>query len=248
MDRFGFWNIRGLNSLNKQKEIKWFLHSNNIGLFGLVETRVKSNNWLKVRNNLCSSWALCTNNSLHKNGRVWLLWDPNCFDVNVVDITSQTIHSFVLSKMTGRKFWFTVVYGFNHSTGRELLWNKLKEYAASCQEAWAVGGDFNNVLNYNERIGSDITSAEIAPFQDCVHWCQLQDIPAIGSFFTWNNKQGVESRVYSRIDRMLVNDEWISKFPESYLKGFMTIVLVLFSLIPWLVELELLSNITTCGL
>ncbi|XP_074302912.1 uncharacterized protein LOC141637247 [Silene latifolia] len=153
-----------------------------------VETRVKSNNWLKVRNNLCSSWALCTNNSLQKNSRVWLLWDPNCFDVNVVDITSQTIHSFVLSKVTGRKFWFTVVYGFNHSTGREILWNKLKEYDGLCHEAWA----------------------------DCVNWCQLQDIPAIGSFFTWNNKQGVDSRVYSRIDRMLVNAEWISSYPEAF--------------------------------
>ncbi|XP_074315351.1 uncharacterized protein LOC141651545 [Silene latifolia] len=186
------------------------------GFTSRVETRVKSNNWLNIRNNLCSSWALCTNNSLQKNGRVWLLWDPACFDVNVVDITSQTIHSFVMSKVTGRKFWFTVVYGFNHSAGREMLWNKLKDYDRSCHEAWAVGGDFNNVLNYNERIGSDITVAEIAPFQDCVSWFQLQDIPAIGSFFTWNNKQGVDSRVYSRIDRMLVNAEWISIYPEAF--------------------------------
>ncbi|XP_074318568.1 uncharacterized protein LOC141655383 [Silene latifolia] len=184
MDNFGFWNVRRLNSLNKQKEIKWFLHNNNVGLFGLVETRVKSINWLKVRNNICSSWTICTNYSFHKGGRVWLMWNPQVFDVDVFDITSQTIHSFVQDKINGRKFWFTVVYGFNHINSRVELWEKLKEYSNSCNKAWAIGGDFNNVLQFQERIGSEVTAAEIIPFQNCVSWCHLQDIPAIGSYFT----------------------------------------------------------------
>ncbi|XP_074293325.1 uncharacterized protein LOC141620319 [Silene latifolia] len=70
--------------------------------------------------------------------------------------------------------------------------------------------------NGKERLGSDVTSAEINPFQDCVSWCHLQDIPAIGSYFTWNKKQGVETRVYSRIDRILVNSEWIARFPNAF--------------------------------
>ncbi|XP_074291134.1 uncharacterized protein LOC141617901 [Silene latifolia] len=85
------------------------------------------------------------------------------------------------------------------------------------QGPWMVGGDFNNLLFPNERLGgAEVTLADIKPFQDCLHCCELVDIKAIGSFFTWNNKQDLETLVYSRIDRCLINDDWMSMFPEAY--------------------------------
>ncbi|XP_074293143.1 uncharacterized protein LOC141620078 [Silene latifolia] len=41
MHSLGFWNVRGLNDLNKQKVVKWFMHNNGVGLFGLLETKLK---------------------------------------------------------------------------------------------------------------------------------------------------------------------------------------------------------------
>lgn len=35
------WNVRGMNSPNKQKEIKLLCNAGNIGLVGLLETKVK---------------------------------------------------------------------------------------------------------------------------------------------------------------------------------------------------------------
>ncbi|XP_074270875.1 uncharacterized protein LOC141594785 [Silene latifolia] len=46
--------------------------------------------------------------------------------------------------------------------------------------------------------------------------CELQDIKTTGAFFTWTNKQPSETRVYSRIDRVLVNNEWMRKWPDYY--------------------------------
>ncbi|XP_074302637.1 uncharacterized protein LOC141634307 [Silene latifolia] len=74
----------------------------------------------------------------------------------------------------------------------------------------------NIVLSFHERIGSDISVNEIQPFQDCLDVCQVKDINAIGSFFTWNNKQEVDTRVYSRIDMFFINDEWMHLFPDAY--------------------------------
>ncbi|XP_074297473.1 uncharacterized protein LOC141628200 [Silene latifolia] len=84
-----------------------------------------------------------------------------------------------------------------------------------------IGGDFNNVLFSNERLGSEITLAEVKPFLDCSHDCKIIDMKAVGSFFTWNNKQEVATGVYSRIDRTLINDEWLDAFPDAYAQ-FMT--------------------------
>ncbi|XP_074313656.1 uncharacterized protein LOC141648843 [Silene latifolia] len=152
----------------------------------------------------------------HKGGRIWFLWNPQGFDVNIEDITSQTIHAYVKDKINGRAFWFTCVYGFNDLGMRSALWDSLKSYSHHCAEAWAIGGDFNNVLTYLERIGAEVSLAEIQPFQDCIEYCQVQDIKAIGSFFTWNNKQGATTRKYSRLDSFLVNEEWLSVYPDAY--------------------------------
>ncbi|KAM3234286.1 hypothetical protein P3L10_019646 [Capsicum annuum] len=42
-----------------------------------------------------------------------------------------------------------------------------------------------------------------------------KDLRSAGSFYTWSNKQQGVARVYSKIDRVLVNDEWVSNLPAS---------------------------------
>ena len=37
--------------------------------------------------------------------------------------------------------------------------------------------------------------------------CEIDDLKAKVAFFTWNNKQEKEYLVYSRIDRVLINEE-----------------------------------------
>ncbi|XP_074283129.1 uncharacterized protein LOC141607674 [Silene latifolia] len=42
----------------------------------------------------------------------------------------------------------------------------------------------------------------------------MTDIPATGAYYTWTNKQETQSRVYSRLDRFLINQEWGDQFPD----------------------------------
>ncbi|XP_074315457.1 uncharacterized protein LOC141651655 [Silene latifolia] len=67
----------------------------------------------------------------------------------------------------------------------------------------------------NERIGSEVTTAELKGFQDCVAYCGLMDIPAQGAFFTWTNKHEVGAMVFSRIDRALITDAWLDSYPDT---------------------------------
>lgn len=43
MDSMMNWNVRGLNSLNKQKEAKLLCNEEQIGLVGFLETKIKVN-------------------------------------------------------------------------------------------------------------------------------------------------------------------------------------------------------------
>ncbi|XP_074293226.1 uncharacterized protein LOC141620191 [Silene latifolia] len=57
---------------------------------------------------------------------------------------------------------------------------------------------------------------ELEDFRQCVQYCELMHIQAQGSFYTWNNKQAPTSRVFSRIDRFLINHEWLTLYPDPY--------------------------------
>lgn len=51
MDNMMSWNIRGLNTLNKQKEVRLLCSRENVGLVGLFETKIKMKNIKIVANN-----------------------------------------------------------------------------------------------------------------------------------------------------------------------------------------------------
>ncbi|XP_074298039.1 uncharacterized protein LOC141628844 [Silene latifolia] len=211
MGSIGFWNIRGMNNENKQKDIRWFLHNNNVGVFGLLETRVRLPAINKVHQGIGSDWATVNNIGSHDGGRIWIIWDDTNYKVEVLSSEAQVINARVTFIPTGDIWWMSVVYGFNRVADRLPLWQYLQLMHQVVVGLWVVMGDFNSVLAMDERIGSEISVAEMRDFQDCVDDCGIRDIPAHGSFFTWNNKQEVGDLVFSRIDRAMVNDDWLIK-------------------------------------
>ncbi|XP_074305914.1 uncharacterized protein LOC141641139 [Silene latifolia] len=189
---------------------------NEKGIYGLLETRIRSRNMNKLNSSLCDEWAICTNNCSHGGGRIWLVWNPSMFSVNVLDITEQCIHSEVVDKIRKTHFWFTLVYGFNEYNSRDSLWHRLRLYHNDMQGAWLVGGDFNSIMAADERIGgAPVTRAEMRAMPMAICDCELYDLNSTGSFYTWNNKHEYEEKVYSRIDRVFINEEWLNLFPGS---------------------------------
>ncbi|XP_074265913.1 uncharacterized protein LOC141588366 [Silene latifolia] len=215
MDSLGFWNVRGMNNPNKQLDNKQFLYQNKFGLFGLVGTKIKEQDFLVVLNNLGVQWKDINNNMHHPGGRVWIIWVPQVFNVHLIADSDQHITVEVSDITSEDIFWYTIVYGSNSDSDRLNLWEQLTQIKDQCLKPWCICEDFNSVLDYNERLGREVTWSEIKDFRQCVDYCEVTDIVAHGSFFTWNNKQDPSTRVFSRIDRCLVNIEWLQLFPDS---------------------------------
>ncbi|XP_074297150.1 uncharacterized protein LOC141627836 [Silene latifolia] len=117
---------------------------------------------------------------------------------------------------TGDNFLLSIVYGFNDDVERQDLWTHLRTMKNQYHGPWGVCGDFNNVLNFNEKIGNDVLWADVSDFRDCVHYYGFIEIKGQGAFFTWNNKQTLDTRGFSRINKFLVNVEWMDLYPNSY--------------------------------
>lgn len=216
MDSCLVWNVRGLNSPQKQKDIRSLLLEWKVGLVCLVETKIKPSNFDKVYQCLFQGWCISSNFNYVKGGRILVAWLQNHFEVNVKRVHPQFIHMDVLHCALRRRFQFTVLYAENEANGRKELWDNLKRVADTTDGAWVVAGDFNCPLTYEDRIGRPIQAHEIAHFVDCTEYCNICDMCQVGSAFTWTNKQLGDSRVYSKIDRTLVNPGWVDLFPQSF--------------------------------
>ncbi|XP_074292053.1 uncharacterized protein LOC141618891 [Silene latifolia] len=195
------------------------MHNNGVGLFGLLETKLKPSGLLNKNSSLCDGWSVSTNCSWHKGGRIWVLWNPLWFEVTFLAYGAQFIHMMVVSRTDHKKFLLTMVYAFNGINERQELWNFLKKESGCCSLPWLWTGDFNAVLSPVERLGGNTTEAEMQQFQDCVSICGMEDLSATGALFTWSNKQDAGSRVYSRLDRIMGNQDWMDNFGE-YLAHF----------------------------
>ncbi|XP_021764015.1 uncharacterized protein LOC110728681 [Chenopodium quinoa] len=112
-------------------------------------------------------------------------------------------------------FLVTMVYGLNDPKRRVELWNQLTEIAKISKDPWLISGDFNNILNWEDRIRSPCTFDEVKDFRECLSKNDLVDFKVGGLYYTWNNKQEGQHIVCSKIDRVLVNNDWLSKFDKA---------------------------------
>ncbi|XP_074314305.1 uncharacterized protein LOC141649517 [Silene latifolia] len=163
---------------------------------------------------MLDGWSVTTNSNYHKGGRVWLLWRPSLFDVQVQAYDAQFIHAKVTSRITLQSFHLTMIYAFNDGQERKVLWQHLEQFQTQCSGPWAWAGDFNTVVNPAERLGGQTKQSDMDDFIECIAACGMTDIPATGAYYTWTNKQEPQTRVYSRLDRFLINQEWGDLFPD----------------------------------
>ena len=165
MDSILTWNVRGLNKLSKQQEVRKFISTHNVKLFSLLETRVKIPKMGILYLNVCDRWCFTTNSSVTNRGRIVVAWRAEVFTLDVLLVTAQLIHCRV--DPVGPHSWClcTFVYGYNEKSAREVLWKELG--GIKSDDPWLFMGDFNAVLNLDERIGAPIRLNEVQPFRDC---------------------------------------------------------------------------------
>ncbi|KAK1312665.1 hypothetical protein QJS10_CPA07g00491 [Acorus calamus] len=135
-----FWNVRGLNHLLKQLDVKEFLRLHKVSLLTLVETKVDITNASRVSQHICPNFQAITNYQSHHFGRIWVLWDPHLFDVEVLLQSAQFIHC--------------KHYASNNEQERLSLWDDLARTSLSSHSApWLIGRDMNEVRYAFEKIG-----------------------------------------------------------------------------------------------
>lgn len=213
------WNVRGFNkSSHRSGFIKWFKVNKPV-FGGIIETHVKQPKEKKFLTELLPGWSFAENYEFSVLGKIWVLWDPSV-QVVVLAKSLQMITCDVLLPWSSSWMVISIVYASNDEDTRKDLWKELVHMAISTNamsRPWIVLGDFNQILHAREHSISTPSNVNnrIRDFRQCLLESELSDLVFKGSSFTWWNRCGSRP-VAKKLDRVLVNDNWTSLFPNAH--------------------------------
>ena len=210
------WNVRGVNEPHKQKEVRLLIRRSILSLLGLNETRTQSSKHQNIIHSICPSWRYFTNYCSHPYGCIWVMWDPSVLDVLILASSDQVIHVQVLDLQNQTNMMVSFLYGHNDYIPRRELWASLRSFSSTIGVApWLVLGDFNIVRYGEEKFGGDTSCPSyIDELNVCYYEAGLEDLKSSGNFLTWSKGYG-QGFIARKLDRALVNMEWMSRFTEA---------------------------------
>ncbi|KAL0302125.1 UNVERIFIED_CONTAM: hypothetical protein Scaly_3043700 [Sesamum calycinum] len=170
----------------------------------------------RIRSKFLTSWSWFEDYN-GPAGRIWIAWCNLEIDVDILWVDNQIIHCQAMNKRTHTKCLISVLYGDCDLIPRRNLWATLHNLADNIsEEPWLVLGDFNAVIDDSEVNGRAAdTTASMTEFRNCIMTTGLIHLPFTGCPYSWHNCSEGSRSLWKRLDRMLVNEAWLDKWPDS---------------------------------
>uniref|UniRef100_A0A803PK94 Endonuclease/exonuclease/phosphatase domain-containing protein n=1 Tax=Cannabis sativa TaxID=3483 RepID=A0A803PK94_CANSA len=144
------WNVRGLNSINKQEAMMDVCRIREVGVGALLETKMRGNNVQEMVANKFRGWDSYTSPTIE--GRILIIWKKVFATVIVIAEANQYVHCYIKLANHTEAFCATFVYGLNKVEDRKELWRGLGNLRFPVKP-WIILGDFNDLFHYEDRIG-----------------------------------------------------------------------------------------------
>ncbi|XP_062080287.1 uncharacterized protein LOC133785043 [Humulus lupulus] len=178
-----------------------------------LETKLKGNKIEEMMRTVFLGWNWYS--SLIVEGRILLVWKKDIVSLNVIQAIDQLVNCEVKIKGVSQKNYMTFAYGRNSLEERKGLWTQLALLEYSFLH-WLVVGDFNAVFEYDDRIGGrPVTELEVEDSHLWRAYAMMSELRLNGSHYTWSNKQMEGTRIFSKLDRIFINELWIDALPYS---------------------------------
>ncbi|KAF4403689.1 hypothetical protein G4B88_002542, partial [Cannabis sativa] len=115
------------------------------------------------------------------------------------------------------KAWFGVfVYAPPSRGDRKEFWEHLALEVAAFQTPWILLGDLNCISGQFDKYGGRSVCPQetrlLTEFMEITRGC-------VSNFFTWSNKRSNLDLIKERLDRAIVDPNWILMYPKAGVKA-----------------------------
>jgi len=207
-------NIRGLGGGTKGRYLKRCFSVEEVEFACLQETKTTE----VTDNKIFSLWGdnnvgWIHNGGINGSGSLLSMWHKDAFKCESHVMGTGYIAAVGTHVRSAQRCCVVNVYAACNLKEKKILWEELTRYKAASQiEVCCFCGDFNAIRSRRERKGVDRGdfSSEIRGFNNFVDSNLLLELPIVGKKYTWFKANGTAK---SRIDRVLVSEEWLQKWP-----------------------------------
>ncbi|CAM8915205.1 unnamed protein product [Rhodiola kirilowii] len=208
------WNCRGVGGPRAVRSLGDVVRTHRPSILGLIETKKEDLDWEYLKRKLGFSYCFAVG-SHGRSGGLALLWDE---ETEVTIISHSTAHIDVRVRKE-YDFFLTLFYGSPRCHERKDSWDLLRNLKKNSGEPWVVMGDFNEItFSWEMESKRERQPWQMRHFRRCLEDCELADLGFSGARFTYSNKRKGADEVKARLDRVVANVEWRSKFPKAAVK------------------------------
>lgn len=139
--------------------------------------------------------------------------------LHIIYKSKQLVHTDLLDNR-GKLLSIIFVYGNLDHSKREEVWSKLRNLKLSTHPRWLCIGDFNQILNCDDKFSFNFGSILGAKlFQEVISNLALCELASTSQKFTWMNKRDEEDFVMEMIDRAFASVDWVNAYPNYALRN-----------------------------
>nr|XP_027086510.1 uncharacterized protein LOC113708247 [Coffea arabica] len=196
-----FWNVRGISKAPKLRRIKKLIQMNNLQFLAFCEP------WLEVDKVEQYRHKLGFHGVVHNVvGSIWVFFQEPFSGLVVGESPQHVSVRLSHDHVPGSHLVVSFVHARCTPVERCELWEGLmRDNPGSA--AWLVGGDFNVILDAEEKKGGRaFNPGEAMEFRQFINEANLMDAGFSGAQFTWCNNRHGRARIWKRLDRVLVNE------------------------------------------
>ncbi|XP_050231894.1 uncharacterized protein LOC126680759 [Mercurialis annua] len=204
------WNVQGMGSPRTFKSLSEHVNKIKPNIVFLMETRSTTAKMELFRQKL--NMASCFSIDCEgKSGGLALLWQCT----GSVSIKSYSkFHIDCLIEEKNVLWRFTGIYGNPIASQRVHTWTLLNRLNDLYDVPWLVGGDFNEILCQEEKVGGLLKPQYLMNnFKEALESCNLKDSGDVTLGFSWWCKRG-DTIIKERLDRFVHNLNWQLCFPN----------------------------------
>ncbi|XP_016192510.1 uncharacterized protein LOC107633388 [Arachis ipaensis] len=183
---FNSWNIRGLRRDGKLRMVKDLKNKHRIHMLGLTETKrqiVTRFDIARVWGQDSPGWEYVGSDDM--SGGLLLIWDEAVFKLNNCYKVERWLC--VEGEILKNSFncVFVLVYDAHDRDEEIKVWEELSYIVGLCQVLCCFMGDFNEIVDVEERRGTTGLTRSTEDFKFWIQDMNLVDLPLTDRKFTW---------------------------------------------------------------
>jgi exonuclease III len=205
------WNVRGINSKNRQRELRSKIDESDCDIICLQETKCEKFDWHLIRK--FSPNRFNNSPSVSLSGGIIIPWNSTIFTGVVLEIQRFGLVVNFTSAHSSDEWTLCCVYGPCQGEERDRFVSWLYNLQILVTENWLLLGDFNFIHLDENRNKPGGNLHDMFLFNEIIGHLGLLELPLKGRIFAWSNMQ--QSPLLEQLDWFFTSSNWISCYPNS---------------------------------